>query len=75
MKRSTFIKNASIIAIGVTTLGLTAAKFKDFTFDNKLKVNEKRIENRILELSKFGRDDKGRGYRVPCRCASQKQWV
>lgn len=64
MQRRTFIKNASIIAIGVTTLGLTAAKFKNFTFDNKLKVNEKRIESRILELSKFGKDDKGRGYRV-----------
>lgn len=64
MKRRTFIKNSSMIALGVTALGLSALKFKDFTFDNKLKVNEKRIENRILELSKFGKDDNGHGYRV-----------
>jgi beta-ureidopropionase / N-carbamoyl-L-amino-acid hydrolase len=29
-----------------------------------LKANEQRIENRIIELSKFGKDSIGRGYRV-----------
>lgn len=29
-----------------------------------LRVNEKRIESRILELAKFGKDGNGRGYRV-----------
>ena len=30
----------------------------------KIKVNEQRIENRIFELAKFGKDGAGRGYRV-----------
>ncbi len=30
----------------------------------KLSVNEQRIESRIIELSKFGKDANGRGYRV-----------
>lgn len=30
----------------------------------KLKVNEQRIESRIFELAKFGKDANGRGYRV-----------
>jgi beta-ureidopropionase / N-carbamoyl-L-amino-acid hydrolase len=29
-----------------------------------MKVNEQRIVNRIMELSKFGQDEQGRGYRV-----------
>jgi N-carbamoyl-L-amino-acid hydrolase len=34
-------------------------------FDNKsLQVNGQRIESRIKELAKFGRDDNGHGYRV-----------
>lgn len=64
MKRRIFIKNSSLTAIGITTLGLSESKSKDFTFDKNLKVNEKRIENRIIELSKFGKDEQGRGYRV-----------
>ncbi len=32
--------------------------------DKTLKVNGQRIESRILELAKFGRDDNGHGYRV-----------
>ncbi len=38
--------------------------YKGFTGGVGLKVNEKRIESRILEFAKFGRDDKGHGYRV-----------
>lgn len=30
----------------------------------KLHVNEQRIESRILELAKFGKDESGRGYRI-----------
>jgi beta-ureidopropionase / N-carbamoyl-L-amino-acid hydrolase len=30
----------------------------------KLKVNEQRIESRIFELTTFGKDANGRGYRV-----------
>ncbi len=32
--------------------------------NSPFKVNQQRIENRILELSKFGKDSLGRGYRV-----------
>lgn len=32
--------------------------------NNELKVNEARIERRIMELAKHGRDEKGHGYRV-----------
>lgn len=31
---------------------------------NKIKVNQQRIEQRIFELAKFGKDSLGRGYRV-----------
>ncbi|MFM9597162.1 hypothetical protein ACKI1O_48340, partial [Streptomyces scabiei] len=34
------------------------------TTNNSLRVNAKRIEQRIFELAKFGVDEKGRGYRV-----------
>jgi N-carbamoyl-L-amino-acid hydrolase len=33
-------------------------------FDNNLKVNGLRIEDRIKELAKFGQDENGHGYRV-----------
>jgi len=35
-----------------------------FVESNSLKVNGKRIENRIFELAKFGMDEKGHGTRV-----------
>ncbi|MFT3682244.1 MAG: M20 family metallo-hydrolase [Ferruginibacter sp.] len=34
------------------------------TNSRELKVNQQRMENRIFELAKFGRDSAGRGYRV-----------
>ncbi|CAN5148804.1 Zn-dependent hydrolase [soil metagenome] len=64
MKRRTFIKNSSLTAFGVTVFGLSESRGEGFILDRDLKVNEKRIESRISELAKFGRDDKGRGYRV-----------
>ena len=64
MKRGTFIKNASLTALGVSAIGLMNANSKHFGFGYNFKVNEQRIANRIVELSKFGRDDKGHGYRV-----------
>ena len=49
----------------MATLGLSAFGFsKSYYSVNNLTVNSKRIENRILELAKFGVDEKGRGYRV-----------
>ena len=42
---------------------LTLVSFIAFT-QTTIKVNERRIEERIFELSKFGKDANGRGYRV-----------
>jgi beta-ureidopropionase / N-carbamoyl-L-amino-acid hydrolase len=64
MKRRTFLKNSSLTAVGVTAFGVIHSKGKPFNWNQKLKVNEKRIENRIFELAKFGKDQQGRGYRI-----------
>jgi N-carbamoyl-L-amino-acid hydrolase len=45
------------------TLLFTAISFTAFA-QPKLQVNEQRIEGRILELAKFGKDENGRGYRI-----------
>jgi N-carbamoyl-L-amino-acid hydrolase len=63
MKRRNFIRNSSLTAIGVSAFGIKSYS-KGFGLDNKLKVNEQRIVNRIVELSKFGMDENGHGYRV-----------
>ncbi len=64
MKRRSFIKNASLTALGVSTFGIMDSYSKGSGFGNNLKVNGKRIENRIFELAKFGLDEKGHGTRV-----------
>ena len=64
MKRRTFIKNTGLTALGVSAFGIMASKSKPVMGFNNLKVNEERILNRILELSKFGKDEKGHCYRV-----------
>ena len=64
MKRRSFIKYSSLTAVGVSAFGITDANSRHLVFGNNFKVNEQRIANRIVELSKFGRDDKGHGYRV-----------
>ena len=47
-----------LLSVFFISLSLTA-----FT-QTKLIVNEQRIESRIFELAKFGKDENGRGYRV-----------
>ena len=64
MKRRTFLKNSSLTALGVSAFGIMDAFSKQAVFSNTFKVNEQRIVNRIAELSKFGRDEKGHGYRI-----------
>ncbi len=64
MKRRSFIKNASLTALGVSAFGIMDSYSKGSGFGNNLKVNGKRIENRIFELAKFGLDEKGHGTRV-----------
>ena len=64
MERRTFIKNASLTALGVSAFGILDAHSKQAVFGNNFKVNEQRIVNRIAQLSKFGLDEQGHGYRV-----------
>ena len=49
---------ALLVLFSKTAISQTASPVKE------IKVNEQRIENRILELSKFGKDSSGKGYRV-----------
>ena len=46
--------------ITILLLLISIAAFSQTT----IKVNERRMEERILELAKFGKDNSGRGYRV-----------
>ena len=64
MRRRTFIKNSSLTALAVSAFSLMDSYGKHAVFSYNYKVNEHRIVNRIAELSKFGMDDKGHGYRV-----------
>ena len=64
MQRRTFIKKSSLTALSISFLGATQWSGKGIADNKALKVNGQRIESRIMELAKFGRDEKGRGYRV-----------
>jgi N-carbamoyl-L-amino-acid hydrolase len=64
MERRTFIKNASLTALGVSAFGILDAYSKPAALGNKFRVNEQRIVDRIAQLAKFGRDEQGHGYRV-----------
>lgn len=64
MHRRTFIKKSSLIVMSAGALGAFDSNSKSFVAGNNLKVNGQRIENRINELARFGRDENGHGYRV-----------
>ncbi len=64
MKRRTFIKNSSLTILGLNALGLLNASGISIFQKDPIKVNGMRIESRISELAKFGRDENGHGYRV-----------
>ncbi len=64
MQRRTFIKKSALTALSVSFLGAIQLNGKSIKTNNTLKVNGQRIESRIMELAKFGRDEKGHGYRV-----------
>lgn len=61
MHRRIFIQKTAVTSLGMSLFGSLLAK--DIP-TNGLRVNPKRIEQRIFELAKFGVDEKGRGYRV-----------
>ena len=62
MQRRNFIKESSLTVIGLGVFGSLLSNNKKAGAG--LSVNGKRIESRIFELAKFGRDENGRGYRV-----------
>ncbi len=53
----TMLTGLLLLASGITFSQTTAIA-------KTIKVNEQRLENRILELAKFGKDSSGSGYRV-----------
>lgn len=59
MHRRNFIKQATLTALALGTLG-----FSNIRPASPLRANEQRIKSRIDELAKFGKDATGRGYRV-----------
>ncbi len=62
MQRRNFIKKSSITVIGMGVFGSLLSNNKKA--GAALSVNGQRIESRIFELAKFGKDANGRGYRV-----------
>ena len=64
MKRRTFIKSASLTALSVSAFGIMDPYSKHSVLENNFRVNKQRIVNRIAELSKFGMDNNGHGFRV-----------
>jgi N-carbamoyl-L-amino-acid hydrolase len=64
MKRRTFIRNATLATVGIGLLNVSRLYSNSIKLVNNLTVNEQRIENRILDLAKFGRNTEGHGYRV-----------
>jgi len=64
MDRRDFIKKSSLSAAGLTALGGLDSFGRDLNNSDAIKVNSARIESRIFELAKFGRNESGHGYRV-----------
>lgn len=62
MQRRTFIKNSSFTVFGMGLFGASLSSVKKTVAG--IEVNSQRIESRIFELAKFGKDANGRGYRV-----------
>src|SRR4030095_5982807 len=62
MQRRTFVKKSSLTLMGMGVFGSLLSNNKKAGAD--LSVNGQRIESRIFELAKFGRDESGHGYRV-----------
>ncbi len=64
MLRRNFIKKSTIAGAGIGLLRSIELNGKDRPDSAPKSVNGKRIESRIMELAKFGKDSLGRGYRV-----------
>ncbi len=64
MQRRSFIRNASLAAAGISTLGVHDLLAKSHSTGSNLAVNGRRINDRIAGLAKFGMDANGHGFRV-----------
>ncbi len=62
MQRRNFIKKSSLTIVGMGVFGSLLSNNRKA--GAVLSVNSQRIESRIFELAKFGKDANGRGYRV-----------
>jgi len=62
MQRRSFIKKSSLFVLSTSALSSVSAWGKQA--EHSIQVNGNRIESRIMELSNFGKDAQGRGYRV-----------
>jgi N-carbamoyl-L-amino-acid hydrolase len=63
MRRRTFLQNSYLATLGLAITG-SFYPVSGNSQSNKVAVNGKRIEARIDELAKFGRDANGHGFRV-----------
>ncbi|MBC7827611.1 MAG: hydantoinase/carbamoylase family amidase, partial [Chitinophagaceae bacterium] len=64
MKRRSFIKKTTLASVGFGLVELNLLFGNRYSPRNYLGVNGSRLENRVLELAKFGRNANGQGYRV-----------
>ena len=64
MQRRTFIKKSSLMAMSAGAMSFINSYGDSLIAGVHVTVNGQRIESRIAELSQFGKDDQGRGYRV-----------
>ncbi|MBC7827617.1 MAG: Zn-dependent hydrolase [Chitinophagaceae bacterium] len=64
MKRRSFIKKTTLASVGFGLVDLNPLVGNRPSARNNFSVNGSRLENRILELAKFGRNVNGQGYRV-----------
>ncbi len=62
MQRRTFLKKSTLTALGISLLGFIQGK--SLVSNKNLMVSGGRIESRIMDLAKFGREQDGHGYRV-----------
>lgn len=62
--KSKVMKNMKLLTAACFLVTLSLAAFGQPKGGKALKVNEKRIESRIIELSEFGKDSIGKGGRV-----------
>jgi N-carbamoyl-L-amino-acid hydrolase len=64
MQRRTFLRKSSLTALSIGFFSSLLWSARRIIDHKSIKINSQRIESRILELAKYGRDEDGHGYRV-----------